>query len=56
MTTRSIVLIGALVAVVIAGPARPASSLIGAGEIPTPYLPSTPVAVEDSTAQAMQAA
>ena len=27
--------------------AQPPSSLIGAGEIPTPYLPSTPVAVEE---------
>jgi hypothetical protein len=48
MKKWSFVLIAALiVAVGIAGPVCAASSLIGAGEIPTPYLPSTPVAVEE---------
>ena len=47
MTKWPIMLIGVLCTLAAVGPARPASSLIGAGEIPTPYLPSTPVAVEE---------
>ena len=46
MLRSSLLLISALV-VGAAGAAEPPSALIGAGEIPTPYLPSTPVAVEE---------
>ena len=46
MQRPSILLVCAL-AVGAVDAAQPPSALIGAGEIPTPYLPSTPVAVEE---------
>ena len=44
---RSSILLVCALALGAANAAEPPSSLIGAGEIPTPYLPSTPVAVEE---------
>ena len=47
MPKWSLLLVTTLFAVGAVNAAQPPSSLIGAGEIPTPYLPSTPVAVEE---------